>query len=90
VASERCLCRCVSRPGPHGADAAATCDMRHADVRAALHQQLRNQHMQELDEPASNASDSVHDKWGYLLASESVIASATTWKALKTGGQVFQ
>lgn len=37
-----------------------------------------------------NASDSVQDKWAYLLASESVIASASTWAALKNGGQAFQ
>lgn len=37
-----------------------------------------------------NSSDTVHDKWAYLLASESVIASATTWAALKNGGQAYQ
>ena len=37
-----------------------------------------------------NASDTVHDKWGYLLASEAVIASSTTWAALKNGGQAYQ
>ncbi|SDJ99660.1 type III restriction enzyme [Nocardioides sp. YR527] len=37
-----------------------------------------------------NASDSVHHQWAYLLASESVIASAATWAALKNGGQAFQ
>lgn len=37
-----------------------------------------------------NASDSVHHKWAYLLASESVIASASTWAALNNGGQTFQ
>lgn len=37
-----------------------------------------------------NASDSVHNKWAYLLASESVIASAATWAALKNGGQAFR
>ncbi|GHJ60873.1 hypothetical protein NOK12_33910 [Nocardioides sp. OK12] len=37
-----------------------------------------------------NASDTVHDKWAYLLASESVIAAASTWGALKNGGQAYQ
>lgn len=37
-----------------------------------------------------NASDVVHAKWGYLLASESVIKNASTWAALKNGGQAFQ
>ena len=37
-----------------------------------------------------NASDAVHTKWAYLLASESVIKNASTWEALKTGGQAFQ
>ncbi|MEO3892696.1 DEAD/DEAH box helicase family protein [Nonomuraea sp. B5E05] len=36
-----------------------------------------------------NASDNVHDRWGYLLASESVIASASTWAALKSGAQTY-
>lgn len=36
-----------------------------------------------------NASDVVHDKWGYLLASETVIKNASTWEALKNGGQAF-
>jgi type III restriction enzyme len=37
-----------------------------------------------------NASDSVHDKWAYLLASESVIGSAGSWAALRNGGQAYQ
>ncbi|GAB1693442.1 DEAD/DEAH box helicase [Krasilnikovia sp. M28-CT-15] len=37
-----------------------------------------------------NAEEIVHQRWGYLLASESVIASASTWGGLKAGGQVFQ
>lgn len=37
-----------------------------------------------------NASDVVHDKWGYLLTSETVIKNASTWDALKNGGQAFQ
>ena len=37
-----------------------------------------------------NASDAVHTKWGYLLASETVIKNASTWDALKNGGQAFQ
>lgn len=37
-----------------------------------------------------NASDSVHDKWAYLLTSESVISSASNWAALKNGGQAYQ
>ena len=35
-----------------------------------------------------NASAAVQQKWGYILASESVIAAAGTWAALKAGGQV--
>lgn len=37
---------------------------------------------------AVNASAAVQQKWGYILASESVIAAAGTWAALKAGGQV--
>lgn len=37
-----------------------------------------------------NADSSVHQRWGYLLASESVIAAASTWAGLKNGGQAFQ
>lgn len=37
-----------------------------------------------------NASDAVHTKWAYLLASETVIKNASTWDALKNGGQAFQ
>ncbi|QSR29124.1 hypothetical protein CFI00_01135 [Nocardioides sp. S5] len=39
---------------------------------------------------AVNDSDTVHDKWAYLLASEAVIKSASTWTALKNGGQAYQ
>lgn len=35
-----------------------------------------------------NASAVVTQKWGYMLSSESVIASATSWAALKSGSQV--
>ena len=37
-----------------------------------------------------NASEVVAGKWGYLLASESVIRNASSWVALKNGGQAFQ
>lgn len=37
-----------------------------------------------------NADPNVHQKWGYILASESVIASASTWQALRAGAQTFQ
>jgi len=37
-----------------------------------------------------NASGNVQTKWGYLLASESVIKNASTWEALRNGGQAFQ
>jgi type III restriction enzyme len=36
-----------------------------------------------------NNSANITQKWGYLLASETVIAQATSWEALKTGGQLF-
>jgi type III restriction enzyme len=35
-----------------------------------------------------NSSAVVTQKWGYMLSSESVIASATSWTALKAGSQV--
>ena len=38
---------------------------------------------------AVNASASVSQRWGYLLASESVIASAASWNALKTATAAF-
>jgi type III restriction enzyme len=38
---------------------------------------------------AVNASSNVAQKWGYVLASESVIASAANWNALKTGAGAF-
>ena len=37
-----------------------------------------------------NGSDEVHETWAYLLASESVCAAASSWEALKSGGQVFR
>jgi type III restriction enzyme len=37
-----------------------------------------------------NADSNVHQKWGYILASESVIAAASTWQALRNGAQTFQ
>jgi type III restriction enzyme len=37
-----------------------------------------------------NGSDEVHKTWAYLLASESVCSAATSWEALKSGGQVFR
>ncbi|MCA0181332.1 MAG: DEAD/DEAH box helicase family protein [Actinobacteria bacterium] len=37
-----------------------------------------------------NGSDEVHETWAYLLASESVCGAATSWEALKSGGQVFR
>lgn len=36
-----------------------------------------------------NASAEVTERWAYLLASESVIANASTWDAAKNGGQAF-
>ena len=36
-----------------------------------------------------NDSPEVTDRWGYLLASESVIANSSTWEASKNGGQAF-
>lgn len=39
---------------------------------------------------AVNASPNIHDSWGYILASESVIAHADSWMALKSGAQVFR
>lgn len=38
---------------------------------------------------AVNASPNVAQKWGYVLASESVIASAANWNALKTGAGAY-
>jgi type III restriction enzyme len=38
---------------------------------------------------AVNASPNVSQRWGYLLASESVIASATSWNTLKTATGAF-
>lgn len=38
---------------------------------------------------AVNASANVAQKWGYILASESVIASAANWTALKNGAGAF-
>lgn len=36
-----------------------------------------------------NASPNVAQKWGYILASESVIASASNWNALKNGAGAY-
>jgi type III restriction enzyme len=36
-----------------------------------------------------HASPNVAQKWGYILASESVIASASNWNALKNGAGAF-
>lgn len=36
-----------------------------------------------------NASPEVADKWGYVLASESVIRNASSWNAVKNGGQTY-
>jgi len=36
-----------------------------------------------------NAAANVSQKWGYILASEAVIASAGNWSALKTGAGAF-
>lgn len=36
-----------------------------------------------------NASDTVNDKWGYLLASETVIAAAGSWSALKAAARTY-
>jgi type III restriction enzyme len=38
---------------------------------------------------AVNVSQNVSQRWGYLLASESVIASASSWNALKTATGAF-
>ncbi len=38
---------------------------------------------------AVNASADVSQRWGYILASESVIASASSWTALKNGTGAF-
>nr|WP_246303790.1 DEAD/DEAH box helicase family protein [Nocardioides thalensis] len=37
-----------------------------------------------------NGDPAVHQRWAYLLASESVIAAAGSWAGLKNGGQAFQ
>jgi len=36
-----------------------------------------------------NASSSVHQQWGYILASESAIAASSTWAALKAGAHTY-
>lgn len=36
-----------------------------------------------------NGDSAVSDHWGYLLASESVVASASSWLALRRGAQTF-
>lgn len=38
---------------------------------------------------AVNASTNVAQKWGYVLASESVISAASTWNALRSGAGAF-
>jgi type III restriction enzyme len=38
---------------------------------------------------AVNSSQNVIQRWGYILASESVIASASSWNALKTAAGAF-
>ena len=36
-----------------------------------------------------NGSDIVHERWGYILASEDVVAHSTNWDGIRAGGQVF-
>lgn len=36
-----------------------------------------------------NASPEVADRWGYVLASEAVLKAASSWEAVKQGGQTF-
>lgn len=36
-----------------------------------------------------NAADNVQDTWGYLLASESVIAASSSWPGLKAGASTY-
>ena len=38
---------------------------------------------------AVNASTNVPQRWGYILASEAVIGSATSWNTLKTATTAF-
>ena len=38
---------------------------------------------------AVNASNDVQERWGYLLASESAIAAASSWASLKAGASTF-
>lgn len=38
---------------------------------------------------AVNASSEVQERWGYLMASESAIAAASSWTALKTASQPY-
>jgi len=37
-----------------------------------------------------NTSNDVHEQWGYILASEAVVAAAGSWEAIKNGGQSFR
>ncbi|MEV6716245.1 hypothetical protein AB0M48_29870 [Lentzea sp. NPDC051208] len=37
-----------------------------------------------------NADMNVHDRWGYILASESVIDAASNWNVIRTAAQTFQ
>ena len=38
---------------------------------------------------AVNASNAVAQKWGYLLASETVIGASSSWTALKAGAHTY-
>lgn len=38
---------------------------------------------------AVNDESAVPDRWGYLLASESVVANSSSWLALRRGAQTF-
>jgi type III restriction enzyme len=37
-----------------------------------------------------NTSNDVHEQWGYILASETVVAAAGSWESIKNGGQTFR
>jgi hypothetical protein len=37
-----------------------------------------------------DAVTNVHEQWGYILASEAVVAAAGSWEAIKNGGQSFR
>ena len=36
-----------------------------------------------------NSAANINQKWGYLLASETVIGGASSWAELKAGAQVY-